>query len=363
MDIQPFRLERWLNNIEGCEIDAAQGSGIQVQLKDITTEIDYNKIMTYGVTSGSDTLRSEIAEWYNLEPENVLVTSGTSEANLISNLCLLDRGDEYIGIYPMYKQTVGFVKYLGCKVKEVFLNEENGWCLDINALQEMISMKTKVIFFDHPNNPTGAILSEKEIQAICDIAKDIKSYVICDNALKGSELCKDEVFAPFDYYERGVITGSVSKLGMIGLRIGWLIGNKEFVSKCIRFKDYTTLSHSGISEYLAELILEKHKRNKFIQRNLDLNRGNLKILSKWIIENNDLLTCFYPKAGFTAFPSYNIPISSEEFCKRLLTEERVLFSPGIFFGVDKHFRINIGLRKGLMNELLNRLTKFFNRLQ
>lgn len=364
MKIEPFQLERWLNSIESCEIDAAQGSGLQIRLKEITADIDFEQYMTYGVTTGSYLLRQEIADWYStIKPENVLVTSGTSEANLLSNLHLLEPGDEYVAIYPIYKQTVGFVKSLGCKVKPCYLSEEREWHPDLDLLNDVVTKKTKIIFFDNPNNPTGAILNEKEIQAICDIAEDVGAYVICDNAVRGSELNREPTIMPFDYYEKGVITGSVSKLGMIGLRIGWIIGNKDLIDECLAFKDYTTLSHSGISEYLATIALQKENLSHYIKRNLDINKANLKRLTSWMNENTDLLSWILPKAGFTVFPKYFSSLESEEFCKRFLQEEHVLLAPGSYFSVDQHVRINIGIRENVMKELLKRLTKFLKRIK
>ncbi len=364
MKIEPFQLERWLNSIESCEIDAAQGSGLPIQLKEITTNINFKQYMTYGVTTGSKLLRQEIADWYSkINLENVLVTSGTSEANLLSNLYLLEPGDEYVVMYPLYKQTIGFVQSLGCTVKTCYLREEREWHPDLALLNEVVTKKTKIIFFDNPNNPTGAILNNKEMQAICEIAEDVDAYVICDNAVRGSELHGESPATPFDYYEKGVITGSVSKLGMIGLRIGWIIGNRNLIRACLTFKDYTTLSHSGISEYLATIALQKENLSRYIKRNIDLNKTNLERFNSWMNENPDLLSWIPPKAGYTAFPKYFSSLESEEFCKRFLREEQTLLSPGSYFGVDQHVRINIGIREDVMTKLLNRLTRFLNQIK
>jgi len=127
---------------------------------------------------------------------------------------------------------------------------------------------------------------------------------------------------------------------MTGPRIGWLIGRKDLVTACWVLKDYTTLSHSGIGEYLSIIALQRENRSRYIKRNLEISKANLSILSNWIDNNRDMISWVSPKAGFTAFPEYDLPLSSEEFCKKFLEEEQVLISPGEYFGVDKHFRIN-----------------------
>ena len=121
MEIESFRLERWLNSVTSCEIDVAQGVVMPLKLKDITTDIDYEQVMTYGVTNGSELLRKEIADWFpGVEADNILVTSGTSEANLLVNLHLLEPGDEYVALYPLYQQTIQTVDKMELSKNGIF---------------------------------------------------------------------------------------------------------------------------------------------------------------------------------------------------------------------------------------------------
>ena len=357
MKIEAFKLERWL--LEKSEIDVGGGGVTKLQLKDLVADMDYDQLLNYGSTNGSEVLRSEVADWYpGIEADNVLITSGTSEANLLSNLHLLAPGDDYLAIYPIYEQTTGFVKSLGCRVIKVFLDKSESWRLDLELLKKRVTENTKIIFFDNPNNPTGACIGEQEMEEICKIAAEVGAYVVCDNAMRGSELDGKPAATPFDFYEKGIITGSLSKLGMTGPRIGWLIGSKDIVQACWKFKDYTTLSHSGIGEYLATIALKKENREKYIRRNLDISKGNLSILENWKKENLDPVEWVGPEAGFTIFPAYHAPIGSEEFCKRFLDEKKVLISPGEYFGVDRHFRLNFGCKAEIMAEVLERLNSF-----
>jgi len=363
MKFEPFALERWL--LKPCGIDVAGGGVTKLKLRDITATIDYERLMKYGVTTnGSEELRKQIADWFpGVEPDNILVTSATSEANLLCNLHLLDSGDEYVAESPYYAQTVGFAKAMGCKIKDFHLEEQNGWKPNLQELNEVVTRKTKIIFFDNPNNPTGALLTDQEMRAICEIAKDAGAYVVCDNALRGSELDGQPGLTPFGYYEKAVITGSISKLGMTDPRIGWIIADKEFVKACWRIKDYTSLSHSGLGEYLAIQALRRETRERINKRNLEFSKSNLPVLSRWIEQEKAVLSCVQPKAGFTAFPKYNLPLSSEELCNRFLTEEKVLLAPGEQFGVDKHFRINIGCPQETMSTVLKRMSAFLKRIK
>lgn len=362
MKIEPFELERWLLN--SCEIDLGGAGVTKLKLKEVVTSIDYDRLMKYGAaTNGSETLRKAIADWFpGVEAENVLVTSATSEANLLCNLRVLKAGDEYVAEYPCYTQSVGFAKSLGCKIRKFYLDEKNDWRPDLKRLNEIVTKRTKIIFFDNPNNPTGAMLTDDEMRTICEIAENVGAYVVCDNALRGSEFDGKLALTPFGYYDKVVVTGSISKLGMTDPRIGWLIADKEFVKSCWKFKDYTTLSHSALGEYLAIEALQEKNRLDTIKRNLQFSQTCLALLSQFIDENNRVLSWVPPNAGFTAFPKYDSQLTSEEFCKNLLREEKLLISPGQHFGLDKHLRINIGSAKGIMTEGLERLRRFMKNL-
>jgi len=361
MTIEEFKLERWL--LEKSEIDVGGGGVIKFQLKDLVTDIDYEQLLNYGSTNGSEALRSEVAGWYpGVDADNVLITSGTSEANLLCNLHLLAPGDEYLTVYPVYEQTTGFAKYLGCQVRRVYLEKNDAWRLDLELLKKQVTENTKVIFFDNPNNPTGACLGKAEMQEICKIAADTGAYVVCDNALRGSEIDGIPAATPFEFYEKGIITGSLSKLGMTGPRIGWLIGSKQIIEACWRFKDYTTLSHSGIGEYLATIALKEENRLKFTRRNLQVSRDNLALLNDWNRNNGNLFNWSPPKAGFTVFMAYITPMGSELFCEGFLKERKVLTSPGAYFGVDNHIRLNVGCKSETMKEVLGRLKSFMENL-
>ena len=315
--------------------------------------------MKYGKTCGSDTLRGLIAGWYDVDAENVLVTNGTSEANLIVNLSLVEQGDEYFTEIPQYEQTSGLVRMLGAKVKPYHLIESKNWSPDLEELKTKISRQSKMIFLNNPNNPTGAQMTQSELEAICEMANRVGAYVHCDNALRGSET--SGVVAPTpEFYEKGITTGSISKIGATSPRIGWIIANSDLIKRFWVMKDYTTLSHCGIGEQIAEKLLQN--RSRFIKRNMGIRQANTEVFKKWMIENNDLVTCVEPIAGYTAFPKYKNRLGSSKFCEKFLKEEKVLLSPGDQFGVEKHLRINIGSKVDDLVVGLERLTRFMRRM-
>ena len=353
MKIKPFRLERWL--LEKAEIDLGGGGVSKLALSEILGELPADHLMKYGRTDGSDELKAKISEWFNdIEYNRILVTSGTREANLLVNYTLLEPGDHYLTENPQYEQTTRFVESLGVKTSEFQLKEPT-WKPNLDEFAEKTSKKTRIIFIDNPNNPTGALLTSKEMRTICEVAEDVGAYVHCDNALRGSELSEKPAETPLPYYEKAIVTGSISKLGATSPRIGWVIAEPEIIKGCWNTKDYTTLGHSGLGEIIAMKVLDM--REKLIKRNLAISRRNNDTLKDWV-EKNEKVTMTPPEAGFTGFPKYNLETSSEQLCIELLKEKSVLLSPGTHFGKEGYLRINTGSKNVSLVEGLHRLSEY-----
>jgi len=362
LKLEPFYLERWLLN--PCKYDLASGGITKLKLGDLITEIDFNMVMSYGITNGSNLIRQEIAELFSSIDENgVLVTSGTAEANLLALYRLLERGDELVVLLPAYMQFIGLAKSMGAKAKACYLQEDVNYKLDLEDLKELVTKKTKVIGFVNPNNPIGSILSDSEVRAICEVAEDVGAWVICDGALRGLEIEGNPSLTPVEMYEKGICTGSLSKIGLTGLRIGWLVADEGLVEECWAYKDYTTLCHSGIGEYLATIALRRENMARFFKRAKEIIRTHSAILGGWISENSPVISWFPSKAGHTSFVRFDLDIDSEELCKRLLKEEGVLLGPGAYFGSEKHLRVRYSCEKEALVEGLKRFSAFLKRLQ
>jgi len=359
MKIKPFRLERWL--LEKAEIDLGGGGVTKLALGEVMSEFPAALQMKYGRTDGGDNLKAQISDWYgDIEHDRILVTSGTSEANLLVNYTLLEPGDHYLTENPQYEQTTRFVESLGVKTEEFQLTEPH-WRPDLEELAQKTTKKTRIIFIDNPNNPTGALLTEQEMKTICQIAEDVGAYVHCDNALRGSELGGKPAITPLPYYEKAIVTGSISKLGATSPRIGWVIADKETIKQCWNTKDYTTLGHSGLGEVIAEKILSM--RRELVSRNLAINRKNIETLKKWVTKYHKQVSITPPEAGFTGFPKYKLDIPSEQLCKELLYMKKTLLSPGSFFGKENHLRINTGAKTETLMEGLSRLGDYLEEKQ
>ena len=121
----------------------------------------------YAAGMGRDETRSLVAALHpGAEIENVLITTGTSEANFLSLVTLLEPGDEVVVVMPNYMQVHGIARGLGAKVRELWLREERGWTLDLDEMRAAIRERTKLVCVCQPNNPTAQILMAADVRAI-----------------------------------------------------------------------------------------------------------------------------------------------------------------------------------------------------
>jgi aspartate/methionine/tyrosine aminotransferase len=359
MRFEPFELERWLSSHSG-KYNFAGVNPPPVKIADLVAEVDPDTLLTYGPTCGSPELREEISQLYsNLPSESILLTNGTAEANFLVANAIFDQGDELVVVTPNYLQMLGIARANGVKVRVTPLREEENYKPNLKEIGELVSPRTKAIFVTNPNNPTGATLSSTDIRAICEIAETHGAYVIFDEVIRGLELDGNVSVSPVEIYERGISTASISKLGLLGLRIGWVAANEQLIGECWKIKDYTTLSHSGLSEHLATIALQEKNVERLRARARNVFNHNISVLRGWLRECDQELRCVIPTAGGSAFPRYSAELDSYDFCERILHETGVLLSPGDCFGSPKHFRLRYGGHDvQMLTTVLDKLAQF-----
>jgi len=364
LKIRPFDLERWLP-AHSCKYDLAGSVVKPLKLNELVKEIDMDLELMHGPTQGPKELRRHVSELYsNINENNVLIVNGTTEGNFIAMSYLIEPGDEVIvGGLPTYLQSAGLAEALGAHVKFFYLDEQKDFKVNIASLEEQVSKKTKMIIIVNPNNPTGSRFSKKDVTNICEIAEDVKAYVLADEVLRYTELDGSCSLSPVEIYEKGISTGSLSKLGLAGLRTGWLVADEKIVKKFWAQKDYTTLANPILSDYIAKIALQKENFRKICQRAIKICQDNLKIFLEWSAKNKHILKCVTPKAGAVVFPRYVFDIDSVQLCKRLMVKKDILLTPGDYFKAPRHFRLQYGgVDKDTLKAVLNRLEAFLNNI-
>ena len=186
--------------------------------------LDWNGVSFQGLPA----LRVHVIAQAGLEgvcdPDDVLITAGAAEANYLALRQLLEPGDEIIVERPGWPQADVLATSNGAVMREWQRDEASGWSLSLDALEELVTPRTRMIFLTNPNNPTGQLLDADMLGQIVAIAARVGAWVLVDEVYAGLEWDHPRMPAIAGLYERGISTGSVSKAyGMQGLRLGWMI--------------------------------------------------------------------------------------------------------------------------------------------
>lgn len=371
-DFQPFVMERLMSKWENLVEYNLSESGVHpAALRELVPEAaDVDRLLSidlgYAQSNGTPELRERIAALYpGATPDNVLVTVGCIEANFISLQTLVAPGDEVAIMTPNYLQLWGCASNLGAAVKTFHLDPDRGWTLDLESLRRAVTDRTRLIAICNPNNPTGRILTEPEIDAILAEAARVGAWVLADEVYAGAERVSDvQTPSLWGRYDRLLANNSLSKAyGIPGLRIGWIVGPPDTVDDIGARHEYTTISAAMLSHRLAAIALSPGVRPMLLQRTRDYIRTGYPILSEWIAAHGDMLSVVPPQAAAIAFVRYTAPVRSSVLVDRLIREQSVLVAPGDHFQVDRHLRISFGLppdylRGGLrrIHELLEEIT-------
>jgi len=349
--VQPMRAEELL------EGDSPETARL------LAAELGYNQ------SNGTETLRDRIALFYpGAARDNILVTNGGAEANFATFWALLERGDRVAVQIPNYFQTPGLARIFAGRAdffRLVRRKEGNTtrWALDVDSLRKAVSKKTRIILVTNPNNPTGAILDDAEMDAVVGIARRAGAWLVADEIYRGAELSGLTTPTFFGRYARVLVTSGLSKaFGLPGLRIGWVAGPAKMIQKIWSYRDYTTIAPSILSDQLARLALEPARREKIFARTRSILRTNLPPLEAWIHSHGDLFEYTPPLAGAIAWMKYKLPISSIELVEKLRKEQSVLIVAGDQCGLPKHIRIGFGSPVEYVREGLARIAENFSRL-
>jgi len=314
--------------------------------------------LNYPHVNGIPELRANIANLYaGANPNNVLVTVGAAEANYITTRTLLRAGDEIVFMLPNYMQIWGVAKNHGLHVKTFHLREDTGWAPDLAELESAVTPQTRLIAVCNPNNPTGSILTEAEMDAIVAYAERVGAWILADEVYRGADRVSDQENPSFyGRYDKVVATGSMSKAyGLPGLRLGWVVGPPDTVDDIWRRHEYTTISATMLSNKLAAYALSPEVRSRLIQRTRSYIRQGYPALENWIASHENTFTLTPPQAAAIAFVRYHLDINSTALTERVREEKSVLIVPGDHFGMDRFVRISFGLPGDYLKSGLDRI--------
>jgi capreomycidine synthase len=367
MKIAPALLEYWLRDYYfNCSFDISC-SGVESfslgELRDILQieQAEMDRIVFRDSESlGAPGLRQAIADrWGDGNPDCVMATHGSSEAQFLVLNALLRQGDEVVVLEPSYQPLYSIAESIGCELRPWRLRFEKGFRPDIEEVKSLIGPRTAMVIVNFPHNPTGASLTLEEQAELVEAVRRVGAYLIWDAAF--TELIYDGEPLPDPYrcYERCISLGTLSKAyGLPGIRVGWAMASPDVLARCIELRDYITLHLSPLVELIAQRSIEQADR--LLNLRLPQARANLAILTEWCSRHEELVDYVRPQGGVSAFLRLPGVADVDQFCHRLVGEYKTLLVPGSCFNQPAFVRLGFG---GAVAELEQGLSRFSTLLQ
>lgn len=324
----------------------------------------------YTSNSGTIELRRAIAAYirrlYGVEyaPEDqILVTVGVSEAMWLALKAILDPGDEVLVPEPCFVANAAAVEMAGGVPVPVDTFVEDGFQVTGAMLEAAITARTKAILINYPNNPTGATLTRERMLEIAAVAEKYDLVVLSDEIYERLVYGVEHTcFAALPgMYDRTILMSGMSKsFAMTGWRIGYVCAAPEIMDGIRKLHQYLIMSAPTVGQVAAlEALTHGEDAMQAMRAEYDVRR-------RMIVDgfNQIGLTCFEPRGAFYAFPSVAVTgMSDEQFCERLLHEERVALIPGSAFGRSGagFVRASYATSRSNIEKALDRLQRFMQR--
>ena len=322
----------------------------------------------YTANAGLAPLRQAIAAYlkrrFALEYDGmkeVIVTVGGSEAIDLCVRALVSPGDEVLIPEPSFVCYDPITRLAGGVPVALPTRAEDKFRLTAEALKAAITPKTKLLVLPFPNNPTGAIMEQEDLEAIAEVLRGTDIMVLSDEIY--AELTFGSKHIPFasldGMWERTITVNGFSKAyAMTGWRLGYAAGPAPIIAQMTKVHQFAIMSAPTVSQYAAVEALRPGCDAEIERMSVEYNMRRSLVVDSL---NRMGLTCFDPRGAFYVFPSIAITgLSSEDFCNRLLQEQHVAVVPGNAFGEsgEGHVRISYSYSVEHLIEALKRIEKF-----
>ncbi len=360
MRLKPFLLDEWLDTYEhSVEFNLAASTGPPWTLNELLSlatdeerERFHKHKVVYGRPAGGENLRSAIAEMHGVPSEAVQIVTGASEALLILMWMAAKPGANVILPQPGFTTFSALPESLGTETRYYSIRKENGFCFDLEEIKRLADRNTKLILINSPHNPTGAVISDAELDELHEFT-----------ASREIQLISDEVYHPVFHGEfarsasrlpQATVIHDFSKAFPVsGIRTGWMIERdprrrKEYWTA----RSYFSISNNSSGEILAEIAMRR--RDIVLARTQKIAAENLRRLASFFAEHGETIGWIPPRGGMTAFPWLLSGEDSREFC-RAAAARGIVLAPGDCFDAPAHFRLGFAAITDKFPDALDRL--------
>jgi aspartate/methionine/tyrosine aminotransferase len=363
MRLKPFLLDVWLDTYEhGIEFNLAASTGpvwTANELLDLggeqARERYLNHNVVYGRPAGADTLREAIAGMQGVNADCVQVVTGASEALTVLMWLAAEPGANVILPLPGFATFSALPESLGIETRFYRLRRETNFHTDLDEIKRLADSHTKLILVNSPHHPTGATISDSEMDALHEFASQ-----------RGIQLVCDEVYHPI-YHGRETLSAArlphatvindLSKaFPLAGTRTGWMIEHDaRRRQQYWTARAYFSVCNNTPGEILAEIAVRNHPL--VLKKTQDAASRNLQQLDRFMAAHRDLLGWIRPQGGMTCFPWLVSGEDARPFCQAA-TERGILFAPGDCFDAPSHFRLGFAASGDNFGSALDRMEEF-----
>lgn len=325
----------------------------------------------YTANAGLNELRCELSAYmkrrFDLDysSDEIFVTVGGSEAIDIAIRALVNPGDEVIIPTPSFVCYEPIARMAGAVPVILETKIENGFKITPEELKERITDRTKLLVLPYPNNPTGAVMTREELEALAEVLRGTNVAVL-----------SDEIYAELTYsgrhvsianiegmWERTIIVSGFSKAyAMTGWRLGYVAAPRPLLSEMLKLHQYAIMCAPTASQFAAvEALRNGDDDIEMMKREYNRRRA---LIYEGL--NAMGIDTFEPEGAFYIFPCVKkFGLSSEEFCQRLLQEERCAIVPGTAFGEsgEGFARISYAYSTSHIKTALEKIERFVGRLK
>lgn len=358
MWFERMTLEVWFDDYQyEVDFDLGESAVKYHTVGDLGVDLD-DVALRYGHHRGLPSLREAIVDQYpGLSVDDVVVTTGASEANFVVASALLEPGSHAVVEHPNYPSLYDVPKGLHADLELIRLEFADDFRLDIDRLEAMLRPDTRLVTLTHPNNPTGATITEDELARVVDlIERQGRALLLFDETYRDLTYGDAPLPPAALLSDRAISMSTMSKIyGLPGTRIGWIATrNRELVEAAVGIRELMSITNNAVGEVLATSVL--HRREQFLARSRSYIQENLETVDAWIRARSDI-AWVRPQAGVVGFPRIDDRhgFDPEKLYRSLAEDYRTFTVPGRCFGMDNHhFRLGFGaaadeLEAGLAN--------------
>ncbi len=305
------------------------------KVRNACVEAIQNRKNGYSVTQGAAVLLNKVSERvkqeYGHSDREAFVTSGTSGGLMLVLMSVVNPGDEVVIFDPYFVMYEALVKAIGGV--PVFVDTYPGFKIDLNRVSEAITPRTKLILFNSPANPTGAVVDEATVRGLAKLAAEKDVLLLSDEIYRS--FCYDgEFVSPAKFNDRTLVIDGFSKShGAPGWRVGFAHGPKELIQEMLKLQQYSFVCAPHPMQWACAVAMDVDMTPQ-----IEAYRRKRNMIVEGLAGYYELSA---PGGAFYAFPKLPAGKTGDDFLRSAIDEHQLLIIPGsVFSRKDTHFRIS-----------------------